>query len=220
MEHFVSYDGGTRQVLFAEEKLKDPDHAHLMDCWPFWIFSSTCILPENHPEYTNLPCSQEDFKRIIHSFNLKSSVAQGQSIIISTSINFIDYDVIDIFMLYHKMMQDKKESEKLEYATFSEGLTTPNSFINSTNFQLLSTWYNYLYKGKQFSDELFRFFFNDFFDLILTVIRIIIKEIYPLKLLKLSLGVDKSDVPFLGGYYYYLVTQMFSIFTIKKIHTY
>jgi hypothetical protein len=79
LDLYINYDGGTRQSLLAEEKEKDPEHAEELSSWHFWIFSPQCLLPEGHMEYTQEKCSQEDFWRIVHDFNSRSGVAQGQS---------------------------------------------------------------------------------------------------------------------------------------------
>jgi hypothetical protein len=76
----VNYDGGTRQSLFLEEKEQDPEHAAELTSWHCWKFSPNCVLPENHKDYTSNRCSVEEFRRIIHDFNTRSAVAQGQSI--------------------------------------------------------------------------------------------------------------------------------------------
>jgi hypothetical protein len=78
---YVNYDGGTRQALFREEREKEGITAkekEELSTWNFWIFSSKCTLDQYSTGYTQDECTIEEFRRIIHSFNVKNSIAQGQ----------------------------------------------------------------------------------------------------------------------------------------------
>ncbi len=77
-------DGGNRQVLFLENKeLADKK----FDSWPFRIFSSTCVLAQQDPLYTDEVVTQQTWKLLIEGFNFES----GKGNLLSSALLFFNY---------------------------------------------------------------------------------------------------------------------------------